>query len=115
MTRTKSSLTKKRRHKKIKKQAKGFLRTRRKSYRKAKEAVIKAQARSFVGRKQKKREFRRLWIIRINAGLKKHGLKYSRFIKKLKDKKIALNRKILAQLAAKEPKIFSEIVKKIKE
>ncbi len=115
MARIKRGVTKSRRHKKIKKQAKGFIRTRRKSFKKAKEAVIKANVRAYQGRKRRKRDFRRLWIIRINAALKQHDLKYSRFIKLLKDKKIELDRKVLAQLAVEQPKVFDQIVEKVKE
>jgi large subunit ribosomal protein L20 len=114
MPRSKSAKTKKRRYKKIKKQAKGYIKTRRKSYRKAKEAVIKAGQRSYIGRKEKKRDFRRLWISRITAALRKYDLKYSRFINLLKKNNIDLNRKMLAELAVREPKIFETIVDSIK-
>jgi len=115
MPRTKSSVSRKKKHKKIKKQTKGFIKTRRKSYRKAKEAVIKAGQHAYVGRKQKKRDFRRLWITRINAALERHDLKYSRFIHLLKENKIVLNRKMLAELAVREPKAFKAIVEKVKK
>jgi len=100
--------------KKIKKQAKGFIRIRRKSFKKAKEAVIKARTRAYQGRRKRKRDLRQLWIIRINSALNKHDLKYSRFIKLLKDNKIELDRKVLAQLALEQPKVFDQIVKKVK-
>ncbi len=115
MPRAKSSVSRKKRHKKIKKQTKGFGETRRKSYRKAKEAVIKAGQHAYVGRKEKKRNYRRLWITRINAALSEHDLKYSRFINLLKEKEITLNRKMLAELAVREPKIFAKIVEEAKK
>jgi large subunit ribosomal protein L20 len=115
MTRKKSSVSKKKRRNKIKKQTKGFGKTRRKSYKKGKEAVIKAGQHAYVGRKQKKRNYRRLWITRINAALKPYNLKYSRFICLLKENKIELNRKMLAEIAVREPKAFEKIVKEIKK
>jgi large subunit ribosomal protein L20 len=115
MPRAKSSVSRKKRHKKIKKQTKGFGETRRKSYRKAKEAVIKAGQHAYVGRKEKKRNYRRLWITRINAALSEHDLKYSRFINLLKEKEITLNRKMLAELAVREPKIFAKIVEEVQK
>lgn len=115
MPRAKSSVSRKKRHKKIKKQTKGFGETRRKSYRKAKEAVIKAGQHAYVGRKEKKRNYRRLWIIRINAALSNYNLKYSRFIKLLKDQEIDLNRKMLAEIAVREPKVFEKIVKQVQK
>ncbi len=115
MPRAKSSVSRKKKHKKIKKQTKGFIKTRRKSYRKAKEAVIKAGQHAYVGRKQKKRDFRRLWITRINAALEPYDLKYSRFIHLLKEHKIELNRKMLAELAVREPKRFKSVVDIVKK
>jgi len=77
--------------------------------------MIKAGTRSYQGRRKRKRDLRRLWIIRINAALGLYNIKYSRFIKLLKDQKIRLNRKILAQLAVEEPKLFKQIVEKVKK
>jgi large subunit ribosomal protein L20 len=114
MVRVKKGFTKSRRHKKIKRETKGYLSNRRKSFKKAKEAVIKAGKRAYTGRRKRKRDLRRLWIIRINAALKKHDLKYSRFIKLLKDHQIELDRKILAQLVIEKPELFDQLVKEIK-
>jgi len=114
MPRVKRGVTTTKRHKKIKKLTKGYLKIRRTSFKKAKEAVIKAGVNAYIGRRKRKRDLRRLWIIRINAALTKHDIKYSRFIKMLKDNKIELNRKMLAQLAFKEPKIFDQIVERVK-
>lgn len=113
MPRIKRGVTSKKRHKKLKKAVKGFIKTRRASVKRAREAILKAGVNAYIGRKQKKRNFRRLWIQRINAGLKPHDLSYSVFIKKLVDKKIALNRKILAYFASEEPEVFKKIVDKV--
>ncbi|MCK4835437.1 MAG: 50S ribosomal protein L20 [Candidatus Aminicenantes bacterium] len=102
------------RRKKILKQAKGYFGARRKNYRTAKEAVERALTYSYRDRRNKKRQFRRLWNIRINAAVRAHDLNYSRFIYGLNKANIKLNRKILANLAVSEPQTFSEIVKKAK-
>jgi len=112
MVRVKSGIQTKRRHKKILKLAKGYWMTRHKQYRKAQEAVLHAGEYAFSGRKDRKRDFRKLWIIRMNAALRNLGTKYSVFIKKLKDNKIGLDRKILSQLAIEHPKVFNKIVEK---
>lgn len=115
MPRVKRGLMVKKRHRKIKKQVKGFIHSRRASIKKAKEALLKAGQHSYRDRKRKKREFRQLWIIKLNAAVRQHGLKYSEFIAGLKKQKIQLNRKILVELATKEPEIFEEIIKKVKK
>lgn len=102
------------RRKKILKQAKGYFGARRKNYRTAKEAVEKALRYSYRDRRDRKRQFRRLWNIRINAAVRAHDLNYSRFIYGLDKANIKLNRKMLANLAVSDPKTFSEIVKKAK-
>lgn len=79
-----------------------------------KNAVDKALAYAYVGRKQKKRDYRSLWIVRINAGVHEHGLTYGRFISALKKHNIELNRKVLADLAMNEPAAFKAIVEKVK-
>jgi large subunit ribosomal protein L20 len=112
--RAKTGTVRKRKHKKILKQAKGYRMTRSRLYKVAKEAVLHAGQYAYHGRKLRKRDFRRLWIQRINAALSKTGLSYSRFIKKLKDNQIELNRKILADLAVKHPEVFFKIVDKVK-
>ena len=114
MVRIKGGVITRARHKKVLKLAKGYWMTRHQQFKKAKEAVLHAGENAFAGRKQKKRNFRRLWIIRINAALRQLGLKYSQFINLLKNKKIGVDRKILAQIAVKYPKVLKEIVNKIK-
>lgn len=114
MVRIKGGVTTRRRHKKVLKQAKGYWMTRHKQFKKAKEAVLHAGQYAFAGRKNKKRDFRRLWIIRINAAIRPLGLTYSSFISKLKSKKVELDRKVLAQIAVEQPKVFEKIVEKIK-
>lgn len=114
MVRIKAGTTTRRRHKKVLKLAKGYWMTRHKQFKKAKEAVLHAGEYAFTGRKGKKRDFRRLWIIRINAAIRPLGLTYSSFINRLLVKKIGLDRKILAQIAVEHPKIFEKIVEKIK-
>jgi len=111
MTRVKSLEQKK--HRKILKLAKGYWMTRHKQFKKAMEAVLHAGEYAFAGRKRKKRDMRRLWIIRLNAALRLMGIKYSSFIKILKDKKIEIDRKILANIAVNYPQIFEAMVKKI--
>ena len=98
------------RHKKILKLAKGFKWGRKKLYRLALNAVTKAGQNSYRDRRRKKRDFRRLWIIRITAGLQAMGKRYSEFQFKLTEKKIIVNRKMLAELAANNPTTFKAIV-----
>lgn len=114
MTRIKGGTTRKRRHKKVLEQAKGYWMSRSTQYKKAKEAVLHAGEYAYAGRKLRKRQFRRLWITRLNATLKMHGLKYSTFIHALKGKKIELDRKILSAIATDHPSVFSKIIEKIK-
>jgi large subunit ribosomal protein L20 len=102
------------RRKKILSLAKGFYGAKRKNYRTAKEAVEKALAYSYRDRRSKKREFRQLWNVRINASVREFGLSYSRFIFGLKKANIKLNRKILSNLAASDPQTFGFIVEKVK-
>lgn len=114
MVRVKGGMTTRRRHKKVLKLAKGYWMTRHKQFKKAKEAVLHAGEYAFAGRKLKKRNFRTLWIIRLNAALRHMGLTYSQFINQLKTKKIILDRKILAQIAVEYPTVFKKIVEKVK-
>jgi len=114
MVRVKSGIATKKKHRKVLKLAKGYWMTRHKQFKKAKEAVLHAGEYAFVGRKNKKRDFRSLWIIRINAAVRPFGLTYSQFIKKLKDKKIEIDRKILAQMAVNYPKAFEKVIEKVK-
>jgi large subunit ribosomal protein L20 len=113
--RVKTGVVRRRRHKKILKMAKGFYSGRRKHFRKAKEQVERSLVYAFRDRKQKKRDFRKLWIMRINAACRLNDISYSRFINGLKKAEIELDRKILADLAMNEPETFKEIVQKAKE
>lgn len=112
MARVKTGTTRRKRHKKVLKRTKGFRMTKGRLYKVSKEADLHAGQYAYIGRKLRKRDFRRLWIQRINAALKPFDLKYSQFIKSLKDKKIELNRKILSFLALEKPEVFEEVVKK---
>ncbi len=114
MARVTGGVTTKRRHKKILKLAKGYRNIRRTSFRRAKEAVMKAGMHAYVGRKQKKRDFRGLWIIRINAALRAHDMKYSRFIGAMTEKSIIINRKMLSEIAIHHPEAFGKIVAAVK-
>jgi len=111
MPRANSSVPRRKKHKKIIKAAKGYFGTRKSNYRTAKDAVQKALQYSYRDRKAKKRDFRKLWIIRINAAARLHGTSYSRFIASLKENQIEINRKSLAYLAVNEPDSFAELVK----
>lgn len=103
-----------RRHRKVKKQAKGFRHARSRRVSTAKEAVLHAGQHAFIGRKNKKRDLRRLWITRLNAAARENGMSYSSFINALKKNKIEIDRKILSEIAVKEPETFDAIVKEIK-
>src|SRR3546814_17085754 len=98
MARVKRGVTARRRHKKVLKQAKGYYHARRKVFRVAKQAVTKALQYAYIGRKQKKRNFRSLWITRINAASRAHGISYSRFMNGLMKDGITLDRKVLAEI-----------------
>ncbi len=95
-------------------EVKGYRLQRSKKKRVAREAIYHAQLHAFDHRKDKKGDFRRLWTVRINAALMSHGIKYSRFIKMLKDKNIELDRKILATLAVENPEAFDRVVEQTK-
>ncbi|MEX0587294.1 MAG: 50S ribosomal protein L20 [Patescibacteria group bacterium] len=112
MAKAKGSITI-RRHKKILKLAKGYRGAKSRQYRRAKEAVLHAGQYAFAGRRLRRRDFRTLWISRINAALKPSGVSYSRFMKLLKDSGLDLDRKILAQLALEQPESFKKIVEKV--
>lgn len=94
--------------------AKGFRGRRKNAYRVAKTAVIHALSDSYRGRRTKKRDFRSLWIVRIGAAVRPYSLSYSKFIHKLNEKNIIINRKILANLALNEPEVFQKIVDELK-
>ena len=115
MARVKRGTTQKRRHNKVLKAAKGFRGLRNSLYRQAKNAIAKAGMHAYVHRRTKKRDFRRLWIARISAACKANGTSYSRFINALAEKKIALNRKMLSEIAIHEPAVFTDIVKSVEK
>jgi large subunit ribosomal protein L20 len=110
MARTSRSVHARKKRRKVLDQAKGYRGTKHTSYKRAKEQVWKSGVYAYEGRKQRKRDFRALWIQRINAGVREHGLSYSKFIHGLKLAEIDLDRKILADLAVTEPEIFAAIV-----
>lgn len=114
MPRVKRGVTAHRRHKKILKQAKGYYGARSRIYRVAKQAVIKAGQYAYRDRRQRKRQFRRLWIARINAGARINGLSYSRLIAGLKKANVEIDRKVLADLAMNDAVIFAAVVEKAK-
>jgi len=114
MARVKRGVTARRRHKKVLHLAKGYYNARRKVFRVAKQAVIKAQQYAYIGRKQKKRQFRSLWITRINAAARINGLSYSRFINGLLKAGITLDRKVLADIAVHDAAGFAALAEKAK-
>src|ERR1700681_1651639 len=113
MARVKRGVTAGRRHKKVLGKAKGYYNARRKTYRAAKQAVIKAGQYAYRDRRVKKREFRALWIQRINAASREHGLTYSRFINGLKKAGIEMDRKVLAAIASDDPAAFKALFDKV--
>lgn len=115
MPRVKGGVTSKRRHKKVLKQAKGYYGSRSKTFRPANAAVMKSLHYAYVHRRLKKREFRRLWITRINAASRQEGMSYSRFINGLRQAGVVINRKMLADLAVNDSKAFSGLVALAKE
>lgn len=112
--RVKRGTVRRAKHKKIIKLAKGYKGRKKSVYKLAKQAVQKAGQHAYIHRKTKKREFRALWIIKVNAAARTLGISYSQFIKKMSDKKIILNRKMLANLAEHHPKSFEAVIKKVK-
>ncbi|HUO78906.1 MAG TPA: 50S ribosomal protein L20 [Steroidobacteraceae bacterium] len=114
MARVKRGVIAGRRHKKVLGKAKGYYNARRKVFRTAKQAVIKAGQYAYKGRKIKKRDYRALWIQRLNAAARGYGLSYSRLIQGLKQLGLAIDRKALADLAVNEPAAFGAIVEQIK-
>ena len=114
MSRVKRGVMTRKRHKKLLSQTKGFWGRRKNVFRRAKETLLRALEFAFIGRKKKKRDFRRLFIMRINAAANENGLSYSKFMHGLKLANIGLNRKMLSQLAIFEPKVFTQIVDQVK-
>ena len=115
MARVKRGVQARRRHKKVLKQAKGYYNARRKVFRVAKQAVTKALQYAYIGRKQKKRNFRSLWIVRINAAARLHGLSYNRLIEGLKKSGSEVNRKMLADLAVRDAAAFGDLAAAARE
>ena len=113
MARTKRGVTSKARHKKVLKAVKGQFGRRKNTIRIARQAMEKAMQYAYRDRRAKKREFRSLWIQRINAGVRLEGLTYSKFINGLNKSKIRMDRKVLAEIAYNEPEVFKSIVKKV--
>ena len=114
MPRSVNSVAKRARRKKVLKLAKGYFGRRKNVWTVAKNAVDKAMLYAYRDRRNKKRTFRALWIMRINAGARQHGMSYSQFMGKLKANNIDLNRKVLADLAMNDPKAFEAVIKIIK-
>jgi large subunit ribosomal protein L20 len=114
MTRVKSSVASRNRRRRILKLAQGYKGTRRRLFRAAKEAVKHAMMYAYIHRRTRKREFRKLWIARINAATRHLGMTYSRFTAGLKNTHIELNRKMLAELAVRAPEAFAKIVEAVK-
>jgi len=114
MARVKRGVQARRRHKKVLNLAKGYYNARRKVFRAAKQAVIKAQQYAYIGRKQKKRNFRSLWITRINAAARSNGMSYSRFMNGLLKAGITLDRKVLADIAVHDAAGFTALTEKAK-
>ena len=115
MARVKRGVTASARHKKILGKAKGYYNARRKVFRVANQAVIKAGQYAYIGRKQRKRQFRSLWIVRINAAARLHGLSYSRFMNGLLKANVKLDRKALADIAIHDPNGFGAIAESAKK
>ncbi|NMB08837.1 MAG: 50S ribosomal protein L20 [Tissierellia bacterium] len=110
MARVKGGVTAKKRHKRVLKQAKGYYGAKSKLYRPANQAVMKSLDYAYSGRKQRKRDFRKLWISRINAAARQNGMNYSTFINGLKKANIEINRKMLSEMAIHDPEGFSKLV-----
>ncbi len=114
MARIKRGVTTRRRHKRVLKQAKGYFGRKSKLFKVANQAVMKSGVYAYRDRRRKKRDFRKLWIARINAGSRANGLSYSRFMNGLKKADIALDRKVLADLAVNDKASFASLVEKAK-
>jgi large subunit ribosomal protein L20 len=113
MPRVKRGSARRAKRKKLLARAKGFYQTKSKLYRAAKESVDTALSYAFIGRRRKKRDFRRLWVVRINAAAREHGLSYSQFMHGLKTAGVALDRKSLADLAVSEPSAFAHLATQV--
>ena len=111
MARVKTARITRKKHKKVLKQAKGYFGAKSIRFRNANQAVLKSMSYAYVGRKDKKSDFRKLWITRINAGARQNGTTYSKLMAGLKKANITINRKMLAELAVNDSKAFAELVK----
>ena len=114
MARVKKGLNAKKNHKKILKLAKGYYGAKSKQFKTANQAVMKSLSYAYTGRKLRKRELRKLWITRINAAARIHGMSYSRFINALKQNNIEINRKMLSEMAVNDPDGFKTLVESVK-
>lgn len=114
MTRVKRGVAASKRRKNLLKDAKGYRWNRKNLYREAKQAVIKAGRYAYRDRRAKKRDFRALWITRLNIASREFGITYSQLIKKLTDKKIEIDRKVLSQMAVEDPKVFEKFIESVK-
>lgn len=114
MTRIKRAVAKRARRKKIIKRAKGYVSHRKTNFRAAMEAMLHAGKHAYRGRKQRKRDFRRLWQVRVNAGARELGISYSKLMGAFKKNNIAINRKMLSELAVRQPEVFQKIVESVK-
>jgi large subunit ribosomal protein L20 len=112
MARVKRGTTTRARHKSVYSKTKGFRHGRKNLIKVAKQAAVKAAKNAYIGRKQKKRNFRSLWIIRINAACRQNGITYSQFINKLQEKKIEINRKEISEMVLKDEKAFKNLLAK---
>lgn len=115
MSRVKRGTSRQKKRGKVLAEAKGYRGLKKSSYRRAKEQLLKSKKYAYRDRKARKREFRRLWITRINAGARQHGMSYNQFVHGLKEANIELDRKMLADLAVNEPEAFAEIANVAKE
>ena len=115
MARVKSAMTTRARHKKVLKQAKGYYGAKHYRFRNANQAVLKSLSYAYVGRKDKKSDFRKLWIARINAAARMNGTTYSKLIAGLKKANVTINRKMLSDIAITDPKAFSELAEVAKK
>ncbi len=113
MVRIKTGVTRRRKHQRLLRKTKGYRGARSRRFKTAKEAHIRALQYAYAHRRLKKRQFRSLWIVRLNAALKPYGLNYSAFIRGLKQRGIELNRKVLAHIAVSEPELFQQVVQTI--
>ncbi len=114
MARVKGGVNAKKNHKNVLKQAKGYFGSKHTLYRTANQAVIKSMQYAYVGRKLRKRQFRQLWIARINAACRSNGTNYSRFMAGLKKNNIEINRKMLSEMAIHQPEDFKALVEQVK-